>query len=426
MTDSAAMSCPICRVPLVMSERQGVEIDYCPQCRGVWLDRGELDKIIERNAQDSAPRAAQPAPDPNYGAWLRSQLQPPPSSGRSPPEEAEIVSRGAVRLGSGRVTDPFIVARGGGRPGRRRSPRAGGRRARSRGPRAAQEGAVRLEPARRAGARQQAVGDDDVGLGAGADHLVPAHELRRAGDEDPPAAPAAVDVGGAQVRAAGGGRQALELEDIRARRRTARPGCRGHSRRRSAGAGPARRSGVRRTRWRPSPVTMRSGAGVASAQAAPSTTGTRPSRRQRVRHRQIHRPPAAIRAKAARGIAGSRATAPGRAGGGVGEPEQQGERLPGQPPERRAETDQVEQQGQRLERHDDEGGERDGDDVGGGAIEAGPVEMEQRDRHQGELDGKAGEEEAEQEAPGLGRPSPRRGARAGPGCVDARAARRSR
>ncbi|WP_246604920.1 zf-TFIIB domain-containing protein [Aquisediminimonas sediminicola] len=40
-----------------MSERQGVEIDYCPQCRGVWLDRGELDKIIERSAKDAAPAA---------------------------------------------------------------------------------------------------------------------------------------------------------------------------------------------------------------------------------------------------------------------------------------------------------------------------------------------------------------------------------
>jgi Zn-finger nucleic acid-binding protein len=46
MTNPAAgMPCPVCRVALVMSERHGVEIDYCPQCRGVWLDRGELDKI---------------------------------------------------------------------------------------------------------------------------------------------------------------------------------------------------------------------------------------------------------------------------------------------------------------------------------------------------------------------------------------------
>ncbi|NBW75851.1 MAG: hypothetical protein EBR34_08625 [Sphingomonadaceae bacterium] len=47
------MLCPACRVQLTMSERQGVEIDYCPQCRGVWLDRGELDKIIERSESRS-------------------------------------------------------------------------------------------------------------------------------------------------------------------------------------------------------------------------------------------------------------------------------------------------------------------------------------------------------------------------------------
>ena len=45
------MKCPMCNeVDLVMADRQGVEIDYCPKCRGVWLDRGELDKIIERSA----------------------------------------------------------------------------------------------------------------------------------------------------------------------------------------------------------------------------------------------------------------------------------------------------------------------------------------------------------------------------------------
>ena len=45
------MKCPVCKdVDLVMSERQGVEIDYCPSCRGVWLDRGELDKIIEKSS----------------------------------------------------------------------------------------------------------------------------------------------------------------------------------------------------------------------------------------------------------------------------------------------------------------------------------------------------------------------------------------
>ncbi len=61
------MQCPVCTTQaLVMSERQGIEIDYCPQCRGVWLDRGELDKIIERSAGAAAPapvRAAAP-PEP--------------------------------------------------------------------------------------------------------------------------------------------------------------------------------------------------------------------------------------------------------------------------------------------------------------------------------------------------------------------------
>lgn len=42
------MKCPRCGVGLDIAERQGIEIDYCPDCRGVWLDRGELDKIIER------------------------------------------------------------------------------------------------------------------------------------------------------------------------------------------------------------------------------------------------------------------------------------------------------------------------------------------------------------------------------------------
>ena len=52
------MRCPTCtETALVMSERQGVEIDYCPQCRGVWLDRGELDKLIER-AGAMTPAAA--------------------------------------------------------------------------------------------------------------------------------------------------------------------------------------------------------------------------------------------------------------------------------------------------------------------------------------------------------------------------------
>ena len=64
MTSSLlGMTCPSCRVALTMSERQGIEIDYCPQCRGVWLDRGELDKIIERSGREASP-APQPQPQP--------------------------------------------------------------------------------------------------------------------------------------------------------------------------------------------------------------------------------------------------------------------------------------------------------------------------------------------------------------------------
>lgn len=58
----ANMQCPVCAVPLTMSERQNVEIDYCPQCRGVWLDRGELDKIIERAAREADPAPVTAAP----------------------------------------------------------------------------------------------------------------------------------------------------------------------------------------------------------------------------------------------------------------------------------------------------------------------------------------------------------------------------
>ena len=45
------MLCPMCQVELSIMDRQGIEVDFCPKCRGVWLDRGELDKLIERSAQ---------------------------------------------------------------------------------------------------------------------------------------------------------------------------------------------------------------------------------------------------------------------------------------------------------------------------------------------------------------------------------------
>jgi Zn-finger nucleic acid-binding protein len=57
------MKCPMDSETLVMTERSGVEIDYCPKCRGVWLDRGELDKIIAQSAAPSSVPAARPKRD---------------------------------------------------------------------------------------------------------------------------------------------------------------------------------------------------------------------------------------------------------------------------------------------------------------------------------------------------------------------------
>ncbi len=84
---SGPMACPVDGATLVMSERSGIEIDYCPTCRGVWLDRGELDKILERNAAESAQAPVQAAPPPQapppqhqQQPWGQPQ-QPPPYGG---------------------------------------------------------------------------------------------------------------------------------------------------------------------------------------------------------------------------------------------------------------------------------------------------------------------------------------------------------
>ncbi|MBU2694577.1 zf-TFIIB domain-containing protein [Pimelobacter sp. 30-1] len=74
------MRCPVDETTLVMSERSGIEIDYCPQCRGVWLDRGELDKIIDRSVDAPAPAAPQAPPQKQYDNYRepRQQQQYPP------------------------------------------------------------------------------------------------------------------------------------------------------------------------------------------------------------------------------------------------------------------------------------------------------------------------------------------------------------
>lgn len=76
------MKCPVCDVPLSISSREGVEIDFCPQCRGVWLDRGELDKVLDRVAVAAPLPAPSPptagAPNPYAGG------QPQPYAGGDP------------------------------------------------------------------------------------------------------------------------------------------------------------------------------------------------------------------------------------------------------------------------------------------------------------------------------------------------------
>ncbi|WP_119418345.1 zf-TFIIB domain-containing protein [Desertibaculum subflavum] len=77
----AAMLCPVCKSGLAMSERQGIEIDYCPGCRGVWLDRGELDKIVERSVAETAPRPG--ATPPTTKAYRRDDDAYPPRRRKS-------------------------------------------------------------------------------------------------------------------------------------------------------------------------------------------------------------------------------------------------------------------------------------------------------------------------------------------------------
>ncbi|GAB4085332.1 zf-TFIIB domain-containing protein [Myceligenerans cantabricum] len=76
------MQCPIDQANLVMSERKGVEIDYCPQCRGVWLDRGELDKIIDRSID--AEIAAENTRRPLAPAAVPAAAPAPPAAPVAP------------------------------------------------------------------------------------------------------------------------------------------------------------------------------------------------------------------------------------------------------------------------------------------------------------------------------------------------------
>ena len=71
------MQCPIDGSDLVMTERQGIEIDYCPKCRGIWLDRGELDKLIERSAAQTSPQPVVAPQQPPHDYYAPSQPRDP-------------------------------------------------------------------------------------------------------------------------------------------------------------------------------------------------------------------------------------------------------------------------------------------------------------------------------------------------------------
>ena len=81
------MRCPVDNETLVMADRNGVEIDYCPKCRGVWLDRGELDKIIERS-EAAAPVAPPPPPQAAQPAYAPPPPQQPQY--RAPPRRYDV------------------------------------------------------------------------------------------------------------------------------------------------------------------------------------------------------------------------------------------------------------------------------------------------------------------------------------------------
>jgi uncharacterized protein len=117
------MQCPVDQTVLQMADRQGVEIDYCPTCRGVWLDRGELDKIIERAeaiAAPAAPTAPAARPSPSPGPDPRTESagypqQPPyqqypqyPGSPDSPEHRAGYGQGYDPRYGRKRRRESFL------------------------------------------------------------------------------------------------------------------------------------------------------------------------------------------------------------------------------------------------------------------------------------------------------------------------------
>ena len=106
------MNCPLDNTQLVMSDRSGIEIDYCPQCRGVWLDRGELDKIIERSfgAQPAAPVQQAPV-QPAQPAYPAQPVQQAPQGYQQQPQQGYPQQQQGFNprdlFGSGQSTDQY-------------------------------------------------------------------------------------------------------------------------------------------------------------------------------------------------------------------------------------------------------------------------------------------------------------------------------
>ena len=124
------MQCPNDATTLVMSERSGIEIDYCPECRGIWLDRGELDKLIERSADQAPPQWQQPQPGQPQGQQPQ-QGQPQWDGQRSSGASGGLGAAAERLLGE-------VQRRSQGRDGRyddRRDPRYDGRYDERRDPR---------------------------------------------------------------------------------------------------------------------------------------------------------------------------------------------------------------------------------------------------------------------------------------------------
>ncbi|HAY14639.1 MAG TPA: zf-TFIIB domain-containing protein [Fimbriimonadaceae bacterium] len=103
------MTCPRgCGIHLAITERMGIEIDYCPQCRGIWLDRGELEKLIAKFREEEAllERAAQPnpvpMPEPRPQAQPQAPYTPPPAQPQHDPRYQQPYNQGGPYDNRGR------------------------------------------------------------------------------------------------------------------------------------------------------------------------------------------------------------------------------------------------------------------------------------------------------------------------------------